>query len=135
MIEDNYFQPTPTAAARDASIDGMVAALQEALRRQVLPLLRPPSSFEAVRGRDLGPLQGHRAGRHRGPQGLRVSEVFPDTPAEGAGIKRGDVISPSTGKSIAGLAAEVSTALIKGPAGTDGDADGLARPTAASRAS
>ena len=69
------------------------------------------------------------SGRYKGiglavtevPQGLRISDVFPDTPAEGAGLKEGDVILAVDGKSIAGLASQVSTAHIKGPAGTQVD--------------
>ena len=51
-------------------------------------------------------------------QGLRVAEVYPESPAERAGIERGDVITAVDGKSIAGLAAEVSTAKIRGKPGT-----------------
>jgi carboxyl-terminal processing protease len=52
-------------------------------------------------------------------RGLRVAEVFPDSPAEAAGIERGDLIVAVDGKSIEGLPSEVSTGRIKGPRGTE----------------
>jgi carboxyl-terminal processing protease len=51
-------------------------------------------------------------------QGLAVTTVFEDTPAENAGIREGDVIRAVDGKSIAGEPADVATAMIKGPPGT-----------------
>jgi carboxyl-terminal processing protease len=49
---------------------------------------------------------------------LRVASVFPDTPADRAGIKEGDLIIAVDGRSIRSVPAEVSTARIKGPPGT-----------------
>ena len=63
----------------------MVERISKALRRQVLPLLRP-RELQAVRGCDLGPVLRHRADRHRGASaGLRVAQVFDGRPAEDAG--------------------------------------------------
>ena len=53
------------------------------------------------------------------PKGLRVASVLPDTPAEEAGLQQGDLIVAVEGKSIAGVPSDVSTAEIKGPAGTE----------------
>jgi carboxyl-terminal processing protease len=50
-------------------------------------------------------------------QGLRVSKVYPG-PAREAGIGAGDLITAVNGKPIAGQSADVSTAKIRGPAGT-----------------
>jgi carboxyl-terminal processing protease len=53
------------------------------------------------------------------PAGLRVTRVFPDSPAQGGGVVRGDVVTAVDGKSIAGLSAELATNRIKGEEGTD----------------
>jgi carboxyl-terminal processing protease len=50
-------------------------------------------------------------------QGLRVSKVYPG-PAREAGIGAGDLITAVNGKPIAGQSADVTTAKIRGPAGT-----------------
>ncbi len=52
------------------------------------------------------------------PDGLRVSQVYPDTPAKEAGIEPGDVIVAVEGESIAGVSATASSSDIKGPPGT-----------------
>ena len=54
--------------------------------------------------------------------GLRVEEVYDDSPAKEGGLKPGDVIVSVNGKSLAGKTSDESTALIKGPAGTHGAA-------------
>ena len=55
-------------------------------------------------------------------QGLRVEEVYDDSPAKDGGLKAGDVIVAVNGKSLAGKTSDQSTALIKGPAGSTVDA-------------
>ena len=66
-------------------------------------------------------------------RGLRVSKVFPGSPARGAGIAVGDVIVSVDGDSIAGESSQASTEKIKGPEGTE-VAVGLVRPPRAVRA-
>ena len=55
-------------------------------------------------------------------EGLRVEEVYDDSPAKEGGLKAGDMIVCVNGKSLAGKTSDQSTALIKGPAGSHGDA-------------
>ena len=51
-------------------------------------------------------------------RGLRVEEVYDDSPAKEGGLKEGDIIVAANGKSLEGKTSDESTALIKGPAGT-----------------
>ena len=51
-------------------------------------------------------------------RGLRVVQVYEDSPAKKAGILKDDVITEVAGKSIAGQPSDVSTAKIRGKAGT-----------------
>ena len=120
VIEGHYFHDPDPQQLDDASIAGMVAALRKRYDDKFSHYFTAEQlkQFEAV-----------TSGRYKGiglavtevPHGLRISDVFPDTPAEGAGLKEGDVILAVDGSSIAGLASQVSTAHIKGPAGTQVD--------------
>ncbi len=120
VIEGHYFHDPDPQQLDDASIAGMVATLRKRYDDKFSHYFTAEQlkQFEAV-----------TSGRYKGiglavtevPQGLRISDVFPDTPAEGAGLKEGDVILAVDGSSIAGLASQVSTAHIKGPAGTQVD--------------
>jgi carboxyl-terminal processing protease len=52
-------------------------------------------------------------------RGLKVLTVFEDSPAEEAGIAKGDLILSVDGRSIAGVNSELATGRIKGPAGSE----------------
>ena len=120
VIESHYFHDPDTAELDDASIAGMVAELKKRYDDKFSHYFTAEQlkQFEAV-----------TSGRYKGiglsvtevPRGLRISDVFPDTPAEAVGLQEGDVITAVDGSSIAGVASEVSTARIKGPPGTEVD--------------
>ena len=120
VIEGHYFHDPDPKALDDASIAGMVAEIKKRYDDKFSHYFTAEQlkQFEAV-----------TSGRYKGiglavtevPRGLRISDVFPDTPAEAAGLKEGDVIVAVDGKSIAGVASQVSTARIKGPPGTEVD--------------
>ena len=120
VIEGHYFHDPSPSELDDASIAGMVAAIKKRYDDKFSHYFTAEQlkQFEAV-----------TSGRYKGiglavtevPRGLRISDVFPDTPAEEAGLAEGDVIVGVDGKSIAGVASQVSTARIKGPPGTEVD--------------
>jgi carboxyl-terminal processing protease len=116
-IRDDYFKPVNSSALEDASVDGMVRALRHRYDDRFSHYLDPHelAQFEsATSGRFSGvglTVSGVR-------RGLRVATVLPDTPAERAGIEKGDLITAVDGRSLAGVPAEISTARIKGPSGT-----------------
>src|SRR4051812_24877255 len=51
-------------------------------------------------------------------QGLRVQEVYDNSPAKEGGLKAGDLIVSVNGTSLAGKSSDEATTLIKGPAGS-----------------
>ncbi len=117
-IEDNYFEAVEPRKLEDASVNGMVRELRDRYDD------RFSHYFTAEQLKDFnaatsGEFDGVGLTVNEVAKGLRVADVFADTPAEGAGIKQGDLIVSVDGKSIAGVPSEVSTARIKGPPGTE----------------
>lgn len=117
VIEDNYYKVPDVAHLNDASIAGMVDDLRK----------RYDDKFSHYfTADDLKIFEEQTSGRIFGigltvsevPKGLRIASVLPDSPAKAAGLQEGDLITEVDGKSIAGVASEVSTAQIKGPPGT-----------------
>lgn len=51
-------------------------------------------------------------------QGVRVLSLYPDSPAQKAGLQQGDIITGVDGKSIEGLSSSQVASLIKGPRAT-----------------
>ena len=116
-IEDNYFRSVPRARLNDSALGGMVAELRRRYRDRFSHYFGPEALDrfeEATEGR----FSGVGLSVSEVPRGLRVADVFAGAPAEDAGIEPGDLIVSVEGKSIAGDDSAISTASIKGPAGT-----------------
>jgi carboxyl-terminal processing protease len=118
LIEDNYYRPVGSSELTNASLQGMVRELR----------LRHHDRFsEYFSPEALGRFNEEISGRFSGiglavsqvKQGLRVDQVFPHSPAQGAGIQPGELIVSVNGSSIAGVSSTVSTEKIKGPEGTE----------------
>jgi carboxyl-terminal processing protease len=117
-IEDSYFKAVPGDVLDNASIQGMVDELRHRYHDRFSHYFDPRSLAEFERATS-GEFSGVGLTVNEVPRGLRVATVFPDTPAERAGMDQGDLIVAVDGRSIAGAPAEISTARIKGPPGTD----------------
>jgi carboxyl-terminal processing protease len=118
LIEDNYYRPVGSSELTNGSLQGMVRELR----------LRHKDRFSDYFSPEvLARFNDAIAGRFSGigltvtevKQGLRIEKVFPDSPAEKAGLESGDLIVSVEGESIAGESSEVSTEKIKGPEGTE----------------
>jgi carboxyl-terminal processing protease len=118
LIEDNYFRPVGSSELTNGSLQGMVRELRLRHKDRFSDYFSPES---------LARFNDEIAGRFSGigltvtevKQGLRIEKVFPDSPAEKAGLEGGDLIVSVEGDSIAGESSAVSTEKIKGPEGTD----------------
>lgn len=118
LIEDNYYRPVGSGELTNSSLQGMVRELRLRHRDRFSDYFSPESLArfnDAIAGRFSG--IGLTVSEVK--QGLRVEKVFPDSPAEQAGLENGDLIVSVEGKSIAGESSEVSTEKIKGPEGTE----------------
>jgi carboxyl-terminal processing protease len=118
LIEDNYYRPVGSGELTNGSLQGMVRELRRRHRDRFSDYFSPES---------LARFNDEIAGRFSGigltvtevKRGLRIEKVFPDSPAEQAGLESGDLIVSVEGDSIAGESSEVSTEKIKGPEGTE----------------
>jgi carboxyl-terminal processing protease len=118
VIEANYFEEVDPSALEETSIRGMVSELQKRYDDRFSHYFSPEQldEFEAATS---GRFSGIGLNVSEVKEGLRVSSVIPGTPAEDAGLQEGDLIVAVEGESIAGVPADVSTARIKGPPGTE----------------
>jgi len=118
LVEDNYYREVSPEELTDASLGGLVRGLRRRYRDRFSEYFSPAmlARFnEAIEGR----FSGIGLSVTQVPAGLRVRQVFERSPAERAGIKAGETIVSVDGRSIAGLGSNASTALIKGPEGTE----------------
>jgi carboxyl-terminal processing protease len=117
-IEDSYYRPVGETELGNASLQGLVRELRQRHGDRFSEYLSPEriESFnEAIEGR----FSGVGLSIVEVKRGLRVVEVFPDSPAERAGIEPGDTIVSVDGESVAGVNSAEATAKIKGPEGTE----------------
>lgn len=118
LIEDSYFRPVGETELTNASLQGMVRELRRRHDDQFSEYFSP-ESLESFNQQIEGRFTGIGLSVVPVKRGLRVTEVFPGSPAAGAGISGGDTIVSVNGKSIAGESSSVATAKIKGPEGTE----------------
>jgi carboxyl-terminal processing protease len=118
VIEANYFEPVDAADLEGASIRGMVSELRQRYDDRFSHYFSPEQldEFEAATS---GRFSGIGLNVAEVKQGLRVSSVIPETPADRAGLEEGDLIVAVDGRSIAGVPADISTSRIQGPPGSE----------------
>jgi carboxyl-terminal processing protease len=112
-IEDNFYKSVDKKKLDDASLKGIVESLDDPYSHYLTP--KEAKQFdESVSGE----FEGVGMNVEQDRRGLKVLRVFDGSPAQDAGIRRGDFILGVNGRSIAGVNSEVATSRIKGPAGT-----------------
>jgi carboxyl-terminal processing protease len=118
IIEDSYFRDVPAEQLENGSINGMVKELREETGDRFSHFF-DAKTFKRFNQATSGQFSGGGMAVSEVPEGLRVSQVYPDTPAEKAGIEPGDLIVEVNGESIKGVSSTASAAEIKGPPGTE----------------
>jgi carboxyl-terminal processing protease len=113
-IESDFYRKVDGAQIEEGSLKGMVEGLDDRFSSYMTP--KETAQFQqSVEGR----FEGVGMNVDRDKRGLRVLNVFEGSPAERGGVAKGDFITEVDGRSIAGQSADVATARIKGPAGTE----------------
>jgi carboxyl-terminal processing protease len=113
-IEDNFYKPVEEQELDEASLMGIVESLDDPYSHYLTP-----DQARSVRESISGEFEGVGMTVEEDRRGLRVLTVFDGSPAQKAGIAKGDVILAVDGRSIARLNTELATGRIKGPAGTE----------------
>lgn len=118
QIEDNYWKPVSSEDLQNASAKGMVGRIRKQTKDRFSHYF-DPEEYKKFQQVTNGTLSGVGIAVTGVDQGLRASEVFPNSPAKSGGIKPGDVITAVNGESIAGKDATLATGLIRGEPGTE----------------
>ena len=114
-IHDSYYKDIPKSKLEQASLDGIVQSLHDRFSHYFTPAENKLFN-KSVSGQQSFSGIGTTVAEDK--RGLAIQEVFPGGPAARAGIHKSDVIVAVAGKSIAGEPSKLSTAKVRGPAGT-----------------
>jgi hypothetical protein len=110
-IQDNYYKPVDSEALDEASLRAIVRSLHDPFSHYI-------SAKDAKRFQESidGSFSGVGLSVDHDRRGLRVLNVFDGTPADRAGIRKGEVITAVDGRPLAGLGSDVGARSRKRPA-------------------
>ncbi len=110
-IEHHFYGVPPSIEKLTyTSIDGMLAVLSDPYTR-----FMEPEAFRRMQEDTSGNFTGIGALLEDAPGGARIVRPLPNSPAERAGLKAGDVIIAVDGKSLERMALDEAVRLIRGP--------------------
>jgi carboxyl-terminal processing protease len=113
LIKRDYYRPINTNHLVDTGIAAAVTSLDDPYSHYF-----DPGDYHTFLSQSNPHLSGIGVDVLPDPRGLRVVDVFPGSPAAGAGLRRGDVIVRVGPTSLANRSADFASGLIKGRAGT-----------------
>ncbi len=112
-IEDKYYRAVDRGELSDAALAGAVDVLDDRFSAYLSP--KEYGHFEQALDNAFFGVGTAVLGVE---DGLRIVTVYPNSPAQRAGIREGDIVTHANGRKLAGLSEQAATALIKGPEGS-----------------
>jgi carboxyl-terminal processing protease len=113
-IDESFYKEVDREKLEEASLDGIVRSLDDRFSHY----FTPEETREFERAVNDPTFEGIGVSVAEDDKGLRIVQVYDESPAKKAGILKDDLIVAVAGKSIAGQPSDVSTAKIRGKAGT-----------------
>ena len=112
-IYDKYYRPVRRGALSDAAIAGAVKDLDDRFSAYFSP--KEYGEFQLSLDNEFS---GVGTAVRSVKEGLRIQTVYPESPAQKAGLRVGDIVTGAGNRKLAGLTDEKAITLIKGPEGT-----------------
>jgi carboxyl-terminal processing protease len=112
-VLNDYYVPLKRSTLDDNSLAGLVAGLGDRFSSYLTPAEYHDFTTSAAQQ-----FQGVGVTVISNRLGLEITDVFAGSPAAGAGLAVGDIITQANGQTLAGKSEEAASALIKGKAGT-----------------
>jgi len=116
QVRADFYKKVSEDKLQQASLKGIVSSLDDRFSEYYTPA-EAKQVTQSLNGEFEG--VGMTVDSRDTKRGLKVARVFPDSPAKEAGITPGSLITAVNGKGIEGEKADVTTAKIRGPAGTE----------------
>jgi carboxyl-terminal processing protease len=113
LLAREYYRKVDTAQLTNQGLAAAVASLNDPYSHYF-----SPSDYKVFLNQSNPHLSGVGVDVLPDPRGLRIADVFPDSPAARAGLQRGDVIVQVGSTPLTGRSADFASRLIKGRAGT-----------------
>jgi carboxyl-terminal processing protease len=113
ILTTRYYRPLNRSSLVDVGLSGMVASLDDPYSHYL-----DPSAYRKRNEQSPQELAGIGINAEHEPQGLRVVQVFEQSPAARAGLMAGDLIIKVGSVSLADQSDGSAFDLIRGPAGT-----------------
>lgn len=118
LIQDNYVdaQDLDNQKLAYSAIEGIVSAVGDTDHTTFMTAAEAKAMDQSLSGTFVG--VGVQVAPDDGKGGVVVGQVFPNTPAQEAGLRRGDRVVAVNGKPTTGQTQDQIIASIRGPAGT-----------------
>jgi carboxyl-terminal processing protease len=110
QLKSGYYIPVNSGTLDRSSIDGMLAALDDPYTYYL-----DPQEFAAMQQETQGLYVGVGIQVLQRGSDVVIANVFPESPAQKAGIAKGDVLTAVDGRSMVGASLNTVTNAIRGP--------------------
>ena len=114
LLSNDYYRKVNTGALVNKGLTQAVASLHDPYSHYY-----DPSQYQSFQNLTDPHVSGIGIDVGHSPKGVLVKQVYSGTPADKAGLRRGDVIVAAGSSSLAGHSNAYAAKLIKGAAGTD----------------